>query len=166
MIIDPQHPWRPVSLIATCFGVGRLPWAPGTWGSLAALPMAYGLVRWGGPWALAAATILVFVAGVWAAGRTAAALGEEDPGQIVVDEVVGQWLALIPVSLDLRYWPMAFLAFRLADILKPWPAALAERRLAGAMGIMVDDLVAGVYAGVAVWTLALLLGNTRGWGFG
>ncbi len=162
-----SHFWRrPAGLIATWLGVGLLPGAPGTWGSLAALPFAYGLVSAGGVWVLAVGTILVFLAGLWASGRAAAALGAADPRQVVVDEVAGQWLALIPVALDLRYWLVAFVAFRLADILKPWPVSLAENRLKGAMGIMADDIVAGVYAGIIAWAAALWLGYQRGWGFG
>ncbi len=161
------HFWRqPAGLIATWLGAGLLPGAPGTWGSLAALPFAYGLVSAGGVWALAVGVIVVFLAGLWASGRAAMALGAADPRQVVVDEVAGQWLALIPVALDVRFWPVAFVAFRIADILKPWPVNLAESRLKGAMGIMADDIVAGVYAGIIAWAFALWLGYERGWGFG
>lgn len=146
--------WRsPAGLIATWFGIGLLPGAPGTWASLAALPFAYGLLIAGGLWALTVASILVFLAGLWASSRAIKALGAHDPRQVVVDEVTGQWLALIPAGLDIRFWPVAFIAFRLADIVKPWPVSVAEKRLKGATGIMSDDIVAGVYGSIATWAI-------------
>ena len=110
-------------LVATWFGSGLLPGAPGTWGSLAALPFAVLWVWLGGAWALSAATIAAFVVGVWASGRYATAIATEDPGSAVIDEVAGQWLALIPAALDWRLFVVAFVAFRAADIVKPWPGA-------------------------------------------
>jgi phosphatidylglycerophosphatase A len=141
-------------LVATWFGAGLLPLAPGTWGSLAALPVGYLLVRLGGAWALAAGVIAVFALGLWASGRVIAGADNADPGEVVIDEVAGQWLALLPVAFDWRLWPVAFVAFRLADIAKPWPVSLAERRLPGALGVMTDDLLAGVYAGLVAWAAA------------
>lgn len=149
--------FHPATQIATWFGSGLAKVAPGTWGSIAALPCAAGLVWLGGPWALLAAAGVVFVAGLWAGARYAAASGGGDPGAVVVDEVAGQWLALFPVALDLRLYPVAFLAFRVFDIVKPWPANWMDRTLKGGLGIMADDIVAGTYAaavcfGLATWT--------------
>ena len=143
-------------LLATWFGSGLLPGAPGTWGSLAALPFAVLWVWLGGAWALSAATVAAFVVGVWASGRYAADAGAKDPGSAVIDEVAGQWLALIPAALDWRLFVVAFVAFRAADIAKPWPARAAER-LAGGVGIMADDIVAGVYAGIVTWLVGSFL---------
>lgn len=143
-------------LVATWFGSGLLPGAPGTWGSLAALPFAVLWVWLGGAWALSAATIAAFVVGVWASGRYATAIATEDPGSAVIDEVAGQWLALIPAALDWRLFVVAFVAFRAADIVKPWPARRAER-LGGGVGIMADDIVAGIYAGIVTWIVGRLL---------
>lgn len=146
--------WRsPAGLVATWFGIGLFPGAPGTWASLVALPFAYGLLSAGGLWALTTAAILVFFAGLWASSEAIKALGTVDPHQVVVDEVAGQWLALIPAGLDLRFWPIAFICFRLADIVKPWPVSVAEERLKGALGIMGDDIVAGAYASIATWAV-------------
>ena len=141
-------------VLATWFGLGLLPFAPGTWASLSALPLAYGLVRLGGIWALSIATGAVLAVGLWASGRMETDMGVKDPGQVVIDEVAGQWLALLPVALDWRLWPVAFVVFRIADIAKPWPMYLAERHIPGAAGIMADDLVAGAYAGLAAWLVA------------
>lgn len=137
---------HPATLIATWFGTGLAPVAPGTWGSLAALPFAWGITVFTGPWGLLAAAIAIFLIGVWAAGRYAAAGEAKDPGQIVVDEVAGQWLALVAVPLDPLAYLAAFGLFRLCDIVKPWPASWADRRLAGGLGVMLDDMIAGGYA--------------------
>ena len=149
---------HPATLIATWFGSGLLPKGPGTWGSLAALPFAWIIAIAGGPWLLAAAALLVFAVGLWASHRYAEALGEADPGSVVVDEVVGQWIALLPVALSPAHYAIAFIAFRFFDILKPWPVNLLDRRLKGALGIMADDVMAGFYA-AAVTFLFLLLGE-------
>lgn len=149
---------RPEALVATWFGVGLIRGAPGTWGSLAALPCAAGLQLLGGPWLLAAATGLVALAGLWASGRYAAALADGDPGAVVVDEVAGQWLALVPLPLDLWWYATAFALFRLFDIAKPWPIGWLDRNLAGGRGIMADDLAAGLLAGALAYVLWLWLG--------
>lgn len=154
-------------LIATFFRVGLLPGAPGTWGSLAALPLGYLLHRLGGFPLLALASALLFLIGYWAVARETAQGGDPDPAEIVVDEVVGQWVALFPLSaglwmmgapLSLFPWPGwvgAFVMFRLFDIWKPWPISWADRQ-PGAMGVMLDDVVAGIMAAVVVSAAAAL----------
>lgn len=149
-----------VSFIATGGGSGNLPIAPGTWGSLAALPCAAVLSFLGGPWLLSLAILLAFVIGVWASGQYAAAIGQGDPGSVVIDEFAGQWLAILPVALDWRYYVVAFVLFRFTDIFKPWPCRPAERA-PGGVGIMLDDIVAGVYAGILTWLIAAWLGAAQ-----
>ena len=151
--------WTLHGQIATWFGSGLLPGAPGTWGSLAALPFAAALAWFGGAWALSVATIVSFIVGVWASQRYADAIDSKDPGCVVIDEVAGQWLAILPVATNFWLYPIAFLAFRLFDITKPWPAKNAEN-LPGGMGIMTDDIVAGVYAGIVTWIAALIAQQT------
>ncbi len=148
--------WHPASLLATWFGSGLLPKAPGTWGSLVALPFAAVIAALAGPWGLLAASALISGLGLWAAGVYAAHSGTEDPPSVVVDEVAGQWLALVPVALDLRLYAVAFLAFRVFDIFKVWPARLIDRRLKGGTGIVLDDLVAGAYAGAFTFAVSFL----------
>lgn len=146
-------PLHPATLIATWFGVGRLPWAPGSWGSLAALPFAWAIAGLLGPSALAIAAALLFVIGWWAAEQVTRASGVKDDGAIVVDEVAGQWLTLSVAPLD----PLAYLAglllFRLFDIVKPWPARWADRDLGGGLGVMLDDIIAGAYAAACLFIL-------------
>ena len=153
----PLRFWHPASLLATWFGSGLLPKAPGTWGSLAALPFAVIIAALAGSWGLLAAAALLTVIGVWAAGIYARHSDQEDPQRIVIDEVAGQWLALAPVALDLRLYAVAFLAFRLFDIVKVWPARLIDRRLKGGWGIMLDDTVAGLYAAALVYAVSMAL---------
>ena len=128
MITPPALPFlHPATLIATWFGSGLLPKAPGTWGSLAALPVGLLLVWQAGPAGLLAGTLLVFLLGLWAAGRYCAGSGQADPAEVVVDEVAGQWLALLPAGLDPLLVAVAFVAFRAFDIFKPWPVGLSRR---------------------------------------
>jgi phosphatidylglycerophosphatase A len=145
---------HPAALIATWFGAGLLPLAPGSWGSLAALPCAWVICALAGHVGLAAAAILAFAAGCWAAEAVARASGSKDPGFIVIDEVAAQWLVLVAAPLDWRAYLAAFILFRVFDITKPWPARAIERRVAGGLGIMLDDVAAALYA-----VLLLLLGE-------
>jgi phosphatidylglycerophosphatase A len=161
--------------IATC-GVGYLPLAPGTWGSLVGVG-SYVLLRLvvfpkistEGNQALYSPIFLAVelsvisfltVLGVWAASLTERALRIKDPGKVVIDEVAGQLIALLPVPLAMEtrwsYWLIpAFLLFRLFDIVKPYPARKFES-LHGGLGIMADDLVAGAYAAIAVALMVTL----------
>ncbi|MAF47716.1 MAG: phosphatidylglycerophosphatase A [Rhodospirillales bacterium] len=149
---------RFAGLIAVFFGAGLLPKAPGTWGSLAALPLAWLIHGWGGaPW-LAGATAVLFIIGVWASSVHGRRLGRDDPGEIVVDEVAGQWLTLLVVPADLLLYALGFVLFRFFDIVKPWPVSWADRRIKGGVGIMFDDILAGVYAALGLLLLRYLLG--------
>ncbi|NNF25233.1 MAG: phosphatidylglycerophosphatase A [Rhodobacteraceae bacterium] len=151
--------------IATFFYVGYMRPASGTWGSAAAIPVAYLIHVAGGYPLLIAATLAVFFAGWWA---TAAHIGQSDnhdPSEVVIDEVAGQWVALIPVSVGLGMagvdpwtfpwpgWVSAFFLFRLFDIWKPGPAGWADRRN-DPLGVMLDDIFAGIFAGICVLALA------------
>ena len=148
--------FHPACLLATWFGSGLLPKAPGTWGSLAAVLCAWPLLLLGGRPLLAIASLLVVLAGFWAAERYSRAAAGEDPGEVVIDEVAGQWIALLPLvtgSLSLADYALlalpAFIAFRLFDIWKPWPVGWLDRNLKGGLGIMMDDVAAGAYAALA-----------------
>lgn len=137
---------NPVTLIATWFGSGLIAKAPGTWGSLAALPFAFLIVSLGGPFALAAAAALAFAIGIPAAARYAHALDRPDPSEVVIDEVAAQWLVLAVLPVTPLAWAAGFLFFRFFDIVKPWPVSLADRKLKGGLGIMADDMLAAAYA--------------------
>ena len=145
--------WHPLALLCTWFGSGLLPKLPGTWGSAAALPFAVA-IQWAfGSLGLAVAAVLVFIAGCFASGPFSRMAGVKDPGAIVVDEVAAQWAVLTVVPLDPTLYIAGFLFFRVADIAKPWPASWCDRRLAGGFGVMADDMVAGLYAALALMAL-------------
>ncbi|MEQ8367950.1 MAG: phosphatidylglycerophosphatase A [Roseicyclus sp.] len=152
--------------ITTFFYAGLLRPAPGTWGSLAALPAAWALHQVGGFWLLLVATLAITVLGWWATGIETRDSDDKDPSEIVIDEVAGQWIALWPVSLGammagadvIALWPgivTAFIAFRAFDILKPGPVGWADRQ-PGAFGVMADDVIAGWLAAMVVALLAAL----------
>jgi phosphatidylglycerophosphatase A len=159
---------HPAGWIASGFGAGLSPFAPGTVGSLVALPL-YVLLNAAHPLLPWLAIGLGFAVGTWAAGWVIRRIGVEDPGVVVVDEFVGQWLALAMVDAALRQFPAAlpapstlalllvgFLLFRLCDIVKPWPASWADRQLHGGFGAMLDDAFAGLWAGaLAILALAV-----------
>ncbi len=144
--------------LATGLGLGRLPLAPGSWASLAALAPAAALVWAFGPWGLALAAAAVWLAGCRAAERYQQATGRHDPGEVVIDEIAAQWLVLAFLPPEPLAWLLGFAAFRLFDIAKPPPIRWLERRLAGGVGVMADDLAAAAYA---VMLLAL-----ADWGLG
>ncbi len=150
--------WHPAFLLATWFGAGLLPKIPGTWGSAAALPFAWVIAYYGGTLALLIASFAVFGVGIWAAGVYSRHSGVKDAGPIVIDEVAGQWLTLAPFAFDPLNWIVGFFLFRAADIVKPWPASWADREVKGGLGVMLDDMFAGVYAGIALLALVWLLG--------
>ncbi|MBD3677680.1 MAG: phosphatidylglycerophosphatase A [Rhodobacteraceae bacterium] len=146
---------------ATFFYVGLLRPAPGTWGSAAAIPVAWALHGLGGFPLFAVATALVFGLGWWATVEATRGKDDHDPSEIVIDEVAGQWIALWPLSAGLWHagadpwsfpypgWIGAFLMFRLFDIWKPGPVGWADRK-SNAFGVMMDDVIAGVMAAIVV----------------
>jgi len=148
-------------LVATWFGVGFLPIAPGSWGSLAALPFAWAIASLWGAAGLAVAAAIAFIVGWWAAAIVAKASAIKDPGAIVIDEVAAQWLVLLAAPPALLPYALAFLLFRIFDIWKPWPAGWAERDVKGGLGIMLDDLFAAIYAMISLVVL-LALGGVSG----
>jgi phosphatidylglycerophosphatase A len=147
----------PEHLIAFGFGTGLAPYAPGTFGTLVGLPFFF-LLWWLPLSAYLVAVLMLFIFGCWVCDRSAKLLGVHDYGGIVFDEVVGFLVACLPLLHPLTgplwAWLLAaFAAFRCFDILKPWPINVFDRTMGGGFGIMVDDLVAGLYA-AAVLLLA------------
>jgi len=146
-----------VALIATWFGAGLLPKAPGTWGSLAALPFAWVITQHFGMLGLVIATVLVFALGVWVSEIFVQRFGGEDPQAIVIDEVAGQWVVLVMVPPDLVYYAAGFVLFRIVDIFKPWPANWADSQVKGGLGVMLDDVLAAPYAMAVLYGLTLVM---------
>ena len=132
-------------IIATGFGSGYLPKAPGTWGSAVALPFAYAMSYWGN-YLIFIAVIIGFLVGVIVSDITATSMGEKDPSKIVIDEIIGQWITLLIVPPNVILYLCGFLLFRFFDILKPWPISWVEKKFSGGFGIMIDDVFAACYA--------------------
>ncbi|MCU7960057.1 MAG: phosphatidylglycerophosphatase A [gamma proteobacterium symbiont of Bathyaustriella thionipta] len=138
--------------LATGFGSGLSPYAPGTMGSLLALVIFLPLSKLPLPW-YAAVVSLICVTGIWICGKTAKDWGEHDHGAIVWDELGGQLIALTAMPLTPFNLIVAFILFRFFDILKPWPIRWADRKVSGGLGIMLDDILAGAFA----WLVLMLL---------
>lgn len=134
---------------------GLAPWAPGTWGSALGCILAPWLFLPLGFGARLALLALVFALGGLAAGRAEKILGQRDPGQVVIDELLGVWIALLPFAAP-GFWIIfsAFVLFRIFDIIKPWPVSASEYWLPGGFGVMLDDAVAGL---LALGSLLLLM---------
>lgn len=138
-------------IFATAGGAGYSPFAPGTAGSLVAVLIAFLLRHSLAPWHFAVLAILIFAPAVWAADVTARSLKKKDPGLVVIDEVIGQWLTLAAApSFSWRTLLLAFALFRIFDIWKPAPVRQLEA-LPGGLGINADDAMAGVYGALVLW---------------
>ncbi|MDE3059555.1 MAG: phosphatidylglycerophosphatase A [Pseudomonadota bacterium] len=149
---------HPATCIATWFGSGLSPIVSGTAGSLAALPFAYAIEAYLGHAALLAASISIFLIGWWASNQYLKATGrDDDPSEIVVDEVAGQWLLLSFLPLTWQAYLVGFVLFRAFDIVKPWPVSLADQNIKGGLGIMLDDILAALYP-LVIYLLLDVLG--------
>jgi phosphatidylglycerophosphatase A len=166
----PQRKPRLVLFIATAGGLGYLPKAPGTWGSIGGILLyvltqiafpptfvpglrkTFPLPWWSPAWVAVPIVIVIAIVGVWSADKAAHFSKQKDPGFVVIDEVSGQYLAysLALAGLNWKYLVLGFILFRVFDIWKPFPARQAEA-LPGGWGIMADDWVAGIYAGIGLW---------------
>lgn len=146
--------FHPSLMLSTWFYSGLVPFAPGTFGSIAALPFAWLIVEHAGKMGLANATLIVFVIGLWASKTYMAETGKTDPGEIVIDEVVGQWMVclLIVDNNHMGQYALALLAFRVFDIMKPWPINIFDRQH-DAMGVMMDDVVAGIMGAAVLFAV-------------
>jgi len=142
-------------LLATAGGAGYLPIAPGTAGSAVGVVVFLLIRGWSGA-GIAMLVAVVTLVGIWASGRAAAHFGREDPGPVVIDEVAGQLVTLAATGVGLSGAAAGFLLFRLFDIAKPWPVNRLES-LPGGLGIMADDLMAGVYGYACLLLLTRLL---------
>jgi phosphatidylglycerophosphatase A len=148
----------PAGFLAFGFGSGLSPLAPGTMGTLVAVPFAIALKSLDPLW-YGAILLLAFVLGVVLCGRVSKYLGVHDHGAIVWDEIVGYWLAVALLPNQWQWFLAAFALFRFFDILKPWPIHQLDKKISGGFGIMIDDVVAGLYTLALLAALAMLLGH-------
>tara|TARA_B100000809_G_scaffold266793_1_gene331620 strand:+ start:3508 stop:4023 length:516 start_codon:yes stop_codon:yes gene_type:complete len=143
----PTHFW------AFGFGSGLAPKAPGTFGTLAAVPI-YVLIQDWSLWFYLPFVLLTYAIGVWFCDRSSKDLGVHDHGGIVWDEMVGYWLTMLLAPKGWLWILLGFVLFRVFDIFKPWPIGPVDEKIHGGMGIMLDDVLAAVYAGIGVQALA------------
>ena len=141
------------NLLATWFGGGLVPFAPGTAGALVALPGAYLISYFTGAVGLGIGVIIVFFLGVWVANIHYQKSGSHDSKEVVIDEVAGQWLTLLLVPADVVFYVIGFVLFRIADIAKPWPINIIDRKINNGLGVMLDDLVAGAISAIILWNI-------------
>jgi len=134
----------PSGLLAFGFGSGLSPFAPGTAGTIAAIPFAIALKNLSSIWFWLVLTA-TFVLGVWLCGRVSKKIGVHDHGGIVWDEMVGYWLAVAFIPTQWEWLLAAFLIFRFFDIFKPWPINQLDKNISGGFGIMIDDVLAAIY---------------------
>ncbi len=140
LLLDPRH------FLSFGFGSGLSPWAPGTMGTIAAIP-PYILLSQLELVAYIVIVIAGFLIGIYLCDFSSQALGVHDHGGIVWDEFIGLWITMIAVpELNWQWILTGFVLFRIFDIVKPWPVKLADKRIAGGFGIMIDDVLAGLYA--------------------
>ncbi|MCF6257483.1 MAG: phosphatidylglycerophosphatase A [Gammaproteobacteria bacterium] len=153
----PRSVWRnPIHFLAFGFGSGAMPFAPGTFGTLAALPI-YLLMVPLSLWAYLAVVVVMTLLGVWLCHVTSRDLGVHDHGGIVWDEIVGYLITMIAAPPGWQWMVAGFVLFRFFDIIKPWPIGWADRRVHGGLGIMLDDVLAAVLAWVVLQGVAFIL---------
>jgi phosphatidylglycerophosphatase A len=141
---------QPSCALALSFGAGLSPWAPGTIGAMVAFPLAT-VLRLASPMIIAATLVVFLIVGCMACGNACRVLGEQDHGSIVWDETFGMLLILLSVPFSPWWWLSAFAAFRFFDILKPWPIRLADVYTGGGIAVMLDDVLAAIFAIAALW---------------
>jgi phosphatidylglycerophosphatase A len=138
---------RPVCFLGLGFGSGLVPKAPGTFGTIAAIPI-YLLMQNLSLMTYLVLTIIAFIVGIWICQQSADWLGKEDPSAVVWDEIVGYLVTMIAAPQGWQWIVLGFVLFRFFDILKPWPISLADKELHGGLGIMLDDVIAGIFAAI------------------
>ncbi len=154
----PRSVWcNPVHFLAFGFGSGAMPFAPGTFGTLAALPI-YLLMVPLSLWAYLAVVLVMTLLGVWLCHVTSRDLGVHDHGGIVWDEIVGYLITMIAAPPGWQWIVAGFVLFRFFDIIKPWPIGWADRRVHGGLGIMLDDVLAAVLAWAVLQGMAFISG--------
>ncbi len=147
---------NPIHCLAFGFGSGLAPKAPGTFGTVMAIPL-YLLLAQSSLWIYGLITIVAFVVGVYLCGKTADDLGVHDHPGIVWDEFVGFWITMFAAPAGWLWLLLGFLLFRLFDIWKPWPIKLLDEKVESGFGIMIDDVLAGIYALVLLQLLAYFI---------
>jgi phosphatidylglycerophosphatase A len=146
---------RPICFLGLGFGSGLAPKAPGTFGTLAAVPIVWGMQGLSITNYLLV-TLIAFIVGIWICQQSAEWLQMEDPSAVVWDEIVGYMVTMIAAPQGWEWLVLGFILFRIFDIWKPWPIKWADQKLHGGFGIMVDDVIAGVFALILIQCISKL----------
>jgi phosphatidylglycerophosphatase A len=146
---------RPICFLGLGFGSGLAPKAPGTFGTLAAVPIVWGMQSLSLTNYLLV-TLIAFIVGIWICQQSAQWLQMEDPSAVVWDEIVGYMVTMITAPKGWEWLLLGFILFRIFDIWKPWPIKWADQKLHGGFGIMVDDVIAGVFALILIQCISKL----------
>lgn len=153
----PRSIWsNPIQFIATGFGSGALPYAPGTWGTVMGVPL-YLLLHEFSLLTYVVITVLGFVAGIYICGKADKDFGTKDNPGIVWDEIIGYWITMLAVPFSWTAVILGFILFRIFDITKPPPIAWADKQVSGGLGVMLDDVIAAVYAGAILAIIMFVL---------
>ena len=147
-----------ILLLSSWFGVGRLPLAPGTWGTLGAVPLVL-IISYFGPIPAVISLAVIIPLAVWTSDISQKVLGKDDPPEVVIDEVAGYFVAVFLLPFSWWSFILGFLLFRIFDILKPFPIRMIHKKVKGGIGICLDDIVAGVYANVCIKFVIWVIGN-------
>ena len=155
-IFPERPPWSIRRLIYTGLGLGLAPKAPGTFGTILGLPLYWLFSGLSWPWYLLA-SLSIFLVGWWASQKAEIDLGRHDAPEVVIDEVAGYLVTMILVPISLSAMALGFVFFRFFDILKPWPVSWADKKVPGALGVMLDDILAGIYACLSLHVALFLI---------
>jgi len=147
---------NPLHFISVGFGTGLMPKAPGTFGTIAAIPLYFAMSDLS-LLSYLIITVLVTLVGIYLCAYTSKALGVHDHGGIVIDEIAGYLITMIAVPFDWLWMVVGFLLFRFFDILKPWPISWIDKHVQGGLGIMLDDVLAGVFALICLQAIIVFI---------
>lgn len=147
-----------VKAAATGLGVGYIPLMPGTFGTLLGVGICI-LLNMGGIYVYIAGVVVIGIASIKVSGDADALFGEHDSKKIVIDEIVGYLVAMLLIPAEVEYLAAGFIVFRIFDILKPYPAGMVDKKVGGGIGVVLDDVIAGVYTNIVLWAVIVVRGG-------
>jgi len=146
-----------IKAAATGLGIGYIPLMPGTFGSILGVGICLLLNRGGVP-VYISGVVIIGIAAIKISGDANALFGEHDSGKIVIDEIVGYLVAMLLIPAEVEYLVVGFVVFRLFDIFKPYPAGTVDKKVGGGLGVVLDDVIAGVYTNIVLWVIIVVRG--------
>lgn len=147
-----------VKAAATGLGVGYIPLMPGTFGTLLGVGICI-LLNMGGIYVYIAGVVVIGIASIKVSGDADVLFGEHDSKKIVIDEIIGYLVAMLLIPAEVEYLAAGFIVFRIFDILKPYPAGMVDKKVGGGIGVVLDDVIAGVYTNIVLWAVIVVRGG-------